>query len=61
MARVRTTGNPLLVAAVVLAVAAAGAAGWGGWSRYDAAHDDAAAYAQARDDALAAGSRRCRT
>lgn len=55
MARVRTTGNPLLVAAVVLAVAAAGAAGWGGWSRYDAAHDDAAAYAQARDDALAAG------
>ncbi|MET9805176.1 nuclear transport factor 2 family protein [Streptomyces halstedii] len=55
MARVRTTGNPLLVAAVVLAVAAAGAAGWGGWSRYDAAHDDAAAYARARDDALAAG------
>lgn len=55
MARVRTTGNPLLVAAVVLAVAAAGAAGWGGWSRYDAAHDDAAGYAQARDDALAAG------
>ncbi|SCD48694.1 nuclear transport factor 2 family protein [Streptomyces sp. PpalLS-921] len=55
MARVRTTGNPPLVAAVVLAVAAAGAAGWGGWSRYDAAHDDAAAYAQARDDALAAG------
>ncbi|MER7314864.1 MULTISPECIES: nuclear transport factor 2 family protein [Streptomyces] len=55
MARVRTTGNPPLVAAVVLAVVAAGAAGWGGWSRYDAAHDDAAAYAQARDDALAAG------
>ncbi|MFJ2570142.1 nuclear transport factor 2 family protein [Streptomyces halstedii] len=55
MARVRTTGNPPLVAAVVLAVVAVGAAGWGGWSRYDAAHDDAAAYAQARDDALAAG------
>ncbi|HBF84446.1 MAG TPA: hypothetical protein DD420_32320 [Streptomyces sp.] len=55
MARVRTTRNPLVVAAVVLTVAAAGAAGWGGWSRYDAAHDDAAAYAEARDDALAAG------
>ncbi|MFJ2226175.1 nuclear transport factor 2 family protein [Streptomyces halstedii] len=55
MARVWTTGNPPLVAAVVLAVVAVGAAGWGGWSRYDAAHDDAAAYAQARDDALAAG------
>ncbi|WP_326701035.1 hypothetical protein OG909_29295 [Streptomyces sp. NBC_01754] len=55
MARVRTTGNPLVAVAVVLAVAAAGAAGWGGWSRYDAAHDDAAAYAEARDDALAAG------
>ncbi|MFH9617939.1 nuclear transport factor 2 family protein [Streptomyces pratensis] len=55
MARVRTTRNPLVVAAVVLTVAAAGAAGWGGWSRYDAAHDDSAAYAEARDDALAAG------
>ncbi|KQX92941.1 hypothetical protein EES45_04165 [Streptomyces sp. ADI97-07] len=55
MARVRTTRNPLVAAAIVLTVAAAGAAGWGGWSRYDAAHDDSAAYAQARDDALAAG------
>ncbi|MER5634336.1 nuclear transport factor 2 family protein [Streptomyces nitrosporeus] len=44
-----------MAAAIVLAVAAAGAAGWGGWSHYDAAHDDAAAYAEARDDALAAG------
>lgn len=55
MARVRTTRNPLLVAAIVLTVAAAGAAGWGGVSRYDAAHDSSAAYAQARDDVLAAG------
>ncbi|MFF2731106.1 nuclear transport factor 2 family protein [Streptomyces sp. NPDC058008] len=55
MARVRTTRNPLLTSAIVLTVAAAGAAGWGGWSRYDAAHDDSAAYAEARDDALAAG------
>lgn len=61
MARVRTTRNPLVVAAIVLAVAAAGAAGWGGWERYDVAHDDSAAYAEARDDALAAGSRPCRT
>ncbi|MFD9766449.1 nuclear transport factor 2 family protein [[Kitasatospora] papulosa] len=44
-----------MVAAIVLAVAAAGAAGWGGWDRYEATHDDAAAYAGARDDALAAG------
>nr|WP_175420763.1 hypothetical protein [Streptomyces griseus] len=44
-----------MVVAIVLAVVAAGAAGWGGWSRYDAAHDDSAAYAQARDDVLAAG------
>lgn len=55
MARVATTRNPLVVAAIALTVAAAGAAGWGGWSWYDAAHDDSAAYAQARDDALAAG------
>ncbi|HEY9438038.1 MAG TPA: hypothetical protein VIS29_05190 [Streptomyces sp.] len=44
-----------MMAAIALTVAAAGAAGWGGWSWYDAAHDDSAAYAQARDDALAAG------
>ncbi|MDF6017578.1 hypothetical protein [Streptomyces sp. JH34] len=55
MARVRTTRNPLVTAAVVLAVAAAGAAAWGGWERYDVTHDDSAAYAEARDDALAAG------
>ncbi|HWU07034.1 MAG TPA: hypothetical protein VN520_11735 [Streptomyces sp.] len=55
MARLGTTGNPLVVAAIALTVAAAGTAGWGGWSHYEAAHDDSAAYAQARDDALAAG------
>uniref|UniRef100_UPI003C7E96A1 nuclear transport factor 2 family protein n=1 Tax=unclassified Streptomyces TaxID=2593676 RepID=UPI003C7E96A1 len=55
MARVRTTRNPLVVAAIVLAVAAACAAGWGGWERYEATHDDAAAYAGVRDEALAAG------
>ncbi|MFE3517894.1 nuclear transport factor 2 family protein [Streptomyces sp. NPDC059166] len=55
MARVRTTGNPLVAAAIALTVVAAGAAGWSGWSWYDAAHDDAAAFAQARDEALAAG------
>ncbi|MFC9483648.1 nuclear transport factor 2 family protein [Streptomyces griseus] len=53
---VRTgTRNPLVIVALALAVGAAGAAGWGGWSRYEAAHDDAASFAQARDDALAAG------
>ncbi|MFB8140837.1 hypothetical protein [Streptomyces parvus] len=53
----RTTGtrNPLLLAALALVVCAAGAAGWGGWQRYEASHDDAASFAQARDDALAAG------
>uniref|UniRef100_A0AAU3GSI2 Nuclear transport factor 2 family protein n=1 Tax=Streptomyces sp. NBC_01401 TaxID=2903854 RepID=A0AAU3GSI2_9ACTN len=55
MARVPMTTEPLRVAAVALTVVAAVAAGWGGWSRYDAGHDDSAAYAQARDDALAAG------
>ncbi|MEV6399483.1 hypothetical protein AB0M39_32635 [Streptomyces sp. NPDC051907] len=51
----RMTRNPLTAAAVALAVAAAGCAGWGGWSWYEAAHDDAAAYADERDAALAAG------
>lgn len=49
------TRNPLVVVALALAVCAAGAAGWGGWLRYEATHDDAAAFARARDDALAAG------
>ncbi|MGP3756413.1 nuclear transport factor 2 family protein [Streptomyces sp. IBSNAI001] len=55
MARVPMTTTPLRAAALALTVAAAVAASWGGWSRYDAAHDASAAYAQARDDALAAG------
>ncbi|WP_432105598.1 nuclear transport factor 2 family protein [Streptomyces sp. bgisy091] len=55
MARVRTTRNPLVTAAIALTVVAAGAAGWGGWSWCEAAHDDAAAYAEARDNVLAAG------
>jgi Mce-associated membrane protein len=49
------TRNPLVIAALALVVCAAGAAGWGGWLRYEATHDDAASFAQARDDALAAG------
>lgn len=49
------TRNPLVIAALALAVCAAGAAGWGGWLRYEATHDDAASFAQARDDARAAG------
>ncbi|MBT2901075.1 hypothetical protein HET64_31710, partial [Streptomyces sp. McG3] len=44
-----------MIAALALAVCAAGAAGWGGWLRYEATHDDAASFAQARDDARAAG------
>ncbi|MFE5093521.1 hypothetical protein ACFRCI_24985 [Streptomyces sp. NPDC056638] len=55
MARVRTTKNPLVVAAIVLTALAAGSAAWGGWSWYGAAHDDSAGYGQTRDDALAAG------
>ncbi|MFF8246500.1 hypothetical protein [Streptomyces griseus] len=45
----------MVIAALALAVCAAGAAGWGGWLRYEASHDDAASFARARDDALAAG------
>ncbi|MFD4022682.1 nuclear transport factor 2 family protein [Streptomyces sp. NPDC058576] len=44
-----------MLAALALALCAAGAAGWGGWQRYEASHDDAASFAQARNDALAAG------
>ncbi|MFJ4971223.1 hypothetical protein [Streptomyces sp. NPDC088755] len=55
MARAGTTRNPVVLAATALTIAATAAAGWGGWQRYDAAHDDAASYAQARDEALAAG------
>lgn len=49
------TRNPLVLVALALAVCAAGAAGWGGWLRYEATHDEAAAFARTRDDALAAG------
>lgn len=55
MARARMTRNPLTATAIVLTLAAACAAGWGGVSWYQAEHDDSAAYARARDEALAAG------
>jgi len=51
----RTTRHPLQAAALALTVVAAGCAGWGGWSWYTAANDASVAYAQVRDDALAAG------
>ncbi|WP_441248881.1 nuclear transport factor 2 family protein [Kitasatospora sp. McL0602] len=47
--------SPVLAVAVTLALAAAVFAGWSCWSWYQAAHDDSAAYARARDQALAAG------
>ncbi|WUN35988.1 hypothetical protein OG823_28860 [Kitasatospora sp. NBC_00315] len=47
--------NPLVAAGAATAVLAAGLAAWSGWSWYDAAHDDSAAYARARDQVLAAG------
>ncbi|MER5635398.1 hypothetical protein ABT095_00380 [Kitasatospora sp. NPDC002227] len=46
--------NPVLTAALALVVVAAVAAIFTGWSWYAAAHDDTAAYARARDQALAA-------
>ncbi|MCX4820608.1 hypothetical protein OG883_11930 [Streptomyces sp. NBC_01142] len=51
----RTTRNPLTAVALALAVVAGCFAGWGGWSWYGAAHDDSLAYAQERDEVLAAG------
>ncbi|WP_415951404.1 hypothetical protein [Streptomyces sp. KLOTTS4A1] len=47
--------RPLLLAALALTLFAGGFATWAGWSWYSAAHDDRAAYATARDDALRAG------
>ncbi|GAA2132803.1 nuclear transport factor 2 family protein [Kitasatospora kazusensis] len=41
--------------AVALLVVAAVCAAWSGWSWYQAAHDDSARYARARDKVLAAG------
>ncbi len=46
--------RPLVVAALVLALAAGGFAAWAGWSWYGAAHSESADYATSRDDALAA-------
>ncbi|GAA2273832.1 membrane protein [Streptomyces ruber] len=40
--------------ALTLALVAGGFAAWAGWDWYDAAHDDSAAYATQRDEALAA-------
>ena len=51
----RAAGRPLLAVAAVLALVAAVAAAWTGWSWYGAAHDGDAAFARARDTALAAG------
>ncbi|QKW06246.1 hypothetical protein HUT18_07355 [Streptomyces sp. NA04227] len=51
----RLTVQPLLAAALVLALLAGVSAAWAGWSWYDAAHDDSASYAAERDAALAAG------
>ncbi|MFI7007203.1 nuclear transport factor 2 family protein [Streptomyces sp. NPDC050145] len=48
-------GRPLLLAALALTLVAGAFAAWAGWSWYGAAHDDTAAYATARDDALEAG------
>lgn len=47
--------NPVLAAAVALAVLAACAAGWTGWSWYAAAHDRAAATGGLRDQVLLDG------
>ncbi|GGS95592.1 MULTISPECIES: hypothetical protein [Streptomyces] len=46
---------PVTALALALALIAGGFAGWAGWDWYDAAHDDTVAYAEQRDDALAAG------
>ncbi|WP_217143672.1 nuclear transport factor 2 family protein [Streptomyces sp. AC627_RSS907] len=45
----------LTATALTLALVAGGFAAWGGWDWYDAAHDESAAYAVQRDEALAAG------
>jgi Mce-associated membrane protein len=55
MPRTRTTRNPLVAAALAPAVVAAGLAAWGGWSWYGASNDDSLAFAQKRDEVLAAG------
>ncbi|MQY16013.1 hypothetical protein SRB5_62050 [Streptomyces sp. RB5] len=50
----RLTKNPLLLAALVLAVLAAAAALWSGTSWYAAAQDSDADFARSRDDAVSA-------
>jgi Mce-associated membrane protein len=55
MPRTRSTRNPLLAAALALTIVAAGLAAWGGWSWYGASHDGSLAFAQKRDEVLAAG------
>ncbi|WP_329276219.1 nuclear transport factor 2 family protein [Streptomyces sp. NBC_00691] len=54
---VRTTAGirPALAVALVLTLAAGASAAWAGQDWYAAAHDDSAAYAVQRDEALAAG------
>ncbi|MFD7710741.1 hypothetical protein ACFV6E_37930 [Streptomyces sp. NPDC059785] len=47
--------RPITALALVLALIAGGFAAWTCWDWYDAAHDDTVAYAEQRDDALAAG------
>lgn len=53
--RAALVAQPLLVAALALLVVAGGFAARGGVSWYDAAHDESAAYATERDNALSAG------
>jgi len=53
---VKARRNPWpLRLAVALVVVALGFAGWAGWTWWQAGSDDSLGYAQARDDALAAG------
>jgi Mce-associated membrane protein len=47
-----TSKNPVLAAAVLLAIAAAACAGWFGWSWQAAAHSDTLGISRARDAAL---------
>ncbi|WP_406056039.1 hypothetical protein OG462_08545 [Streptomyces sp. NBC_01077] len=47
--------RPALAVALVLTLAAGASAAWAGLDWYAAAHDDSAAYAVQRDEALAAG------
>ncbi|MET7745642.1 hypothetical protein [Streptomyces sp. NPDC005385] len=54
-ARALTGLRALSAAALALALAAAGTAAWAGTDWYGAAHDDSAAYAVQRDEALTAG------